>query len=54
MSGPRPKGRAGLVVTGVVFTATVLQLAVATFATGLPQFSGKGLGQNGSTWKRTL
>lgn len=44
MSGPRPAGRAGLVVTGVVFTATVLQLAVATFATGLPQFSGKGFG----------
>jgi len=44
MSGPRPEGRAGLVVTGVVFTATVLQLAVATFATGLPQFSGKGFG----------
>ena len=34
----------GPLVTGVVFAATVAQLAVATFATGLPQFSGKGFG----------
>jgi len=31
-------------VTVVVFLATVGQLAVATFATGLPQFEGKGFG----------
>jgi len=31
-------------VTVVVFLLTVGQLAVATFATGLPQFEGKGFG----------
>jgi hypothetical protein len=31
-------------VTVLVFFATVVQLVVATFATGLPQFSGKGFG----------
>jgi hypothetical protein len=31
-------------VTVAVFTATVVQLLVATFATGLPQFAGKGFG----------
>jgi hypothetical protein len=31
-------------VTAAVFTATVLQLVVATFATSLPQFAGKGFG----------
>jgi hypothetical protein len=34
----------GPLVTAVVFVATVAQLVVATFATGLPQFSGKGFG----------
>jgi uncharacterized membrane protein YjdF len=43
------KSRAGeapraLVVTVGVFVATVAQLVVATFATGLPQFAGKGFG----------
>ena len=32
------------VVTAVIFVATVGQLVVATFATGLPQFAGKGFG----------
>lgn len=32
----------GLVPAVVVFTATVAQLVVATFATGLQQFAGKG------------
>ena len=31
-------------ITVAVFAATVAQLAVATFATGLPQFEGKGFG----------
>jgi len=39
----RAPGRA-LVVTWVVFVATVAQLVVATFATGLPQFEDKGFG----------
>jgi len=32
----------GFVAAAVVFAATVLQLLVATFATGLQQFAGKG------------
>jgi hypothetical protein len=44
VSTPEGGTRAGLVVTVAIFVATVLQLVVATFATGLPQFSGKGFG----------
>ncbi len=34
----------GFLVAAAVFVATVVQLFVATFATGLPQFAGKGFG----------
>jgi hypothetical protein len=44
MTEPPRRERTGLLVTAVVFAATVAQLVVATFATGLPQFSGKGFG----------
>jgi hypothetical protein len=44
VNAPPGGARTGLVVTAAVFTATVLQLVVATFATGLPQFAGKGFG----------
>jgi len=36
--------RRALVVTAALITATAAQLAVATFATGLPQFEGKAFG----------
>jgi hypothetical protein len=44
MTEPPRRERPGLLVTAVVFAATVAQLVVATFATGLSQFSGKGFG----------
>ena len=40
----RPPDRRGLVAAIVVYALTVLQLAVATFVPGLPQFEGKAFG----------
>lgn len=40
----RPPSSKGLVATVLVFSATVIQLAVATFVPDLPQFEGKAFG----------
>lgn len=44
MSALRPADPRGFLVTAGVFVATVGQLLVATLATDLPQFAGKGFG----------
>jgi hypothetical protein len=44
MSPPRRTGPRGFLLPASVFVATVVQLLVATFATDLPQFAGKGFG----------
>jgi hypothetical protein len=43
-SAPDPAGRWAFRVTVLLMAATTGQLAVATFATGLPQFEGKAFG----------
>jgi hypothetical protein len=43
-SAPDPAGRSAFYTTVLLVAATTGQLAVATFATGLPQFEGKAFG----------